>query len=263
MAHGYMQQLCAVVTTGNQEPHDCVTVNASHPLNTADAVAFEQGRDNSYFFGNCEGVHCGLSPLALSGEAGHNSFGSEAWVTPRFGLGPTPVSAGAGPLNYGIKCLGWRLNRDFYGLTDSEADNNSNSQHRCYILSRSPVYAGLLYFTARSFLFWGFETTSQHVNNSSGCHLLFLSSTKLNITSNLHFSSSKHSPQSSVDTGHYVAVLSQVIPHQNENVSNVSVAKGFRGICQGQTNSMGKHHCADGKGLPADSGKTHNNLSHK
>jgi hypothetical protein len=42
------------------------------------------------------GAGHGVSPLALSGETSHNVLGSEAWVTPRFGLAPQPVSAGSG-----------------------------------------------------------------------------------------------------------------------------------------------------------------------
>src|SRR6202035_4645741 len=39
-----------------------------------------------------------ISPLALSGETSQNALGSEAWVTPRFGLAPQPVQAGSGAL---------------------------------------------------------------------------------------------------------------------------------------------------------------------
>src|SRR5206468_3155560 len=40
-----------------------------------------------------------ISPLALCGETSQNICGSEAWVTPRFGLAPTSVDAEAGVLN--------------------------------------------------------------------------------------------------------------------------------------------------------------------
>src|SRR5437764_5191424 len=40
-----------------------------------------------------------VSPLAFCRETSQNTFGSEAWVTPRFGLAPPPVSAGSGALN--------------------------------------------------------------------------------------------------------------------------------------------------------------------
>jgi len=33
----------------------------------------------------------GVSPLAFCGETSQNTLGSEAWVTPRFGLAPTPA----------------------------------------------------------------------------------------------------------------------------------------------------------------------------
>jgi hypothetical protein len=41
----------------------------------------------------------GISPLAFGGETSHNELGSRAWVTPRFGLAPPPVSAGSGALS--------------------------------------------------------------------------------------------------------------------------------------------------------------------
>src|ERR1051326_8890679 len=45
-------------------------------------------------------VRCahGLSPLAFCGESGHNLFVGQMRACSAFGLGPTPVSAGAGPL---------------------------------------------------------------------------------------------------------------------------------------------------------------------
>ena len=46
-----------------------------------------------------------ISPLALCGETSQNICGSEAWVTPRFGLAPTPVQAEAGALNQRIKLV--------------------------------------------------------------------------------------------------------------------------------------------------------------
>src|SRR5690349_11081375 len=45
------------------------------------------------------GAGHGGSPLAFCEETSQNSFGSEAWVTTRFGLAPTPVSVEAGALN--------------------------------------------------------------------------------------------------------------------------------------------------------------------
>jgi hypothetical protein len=92
----------------------------------------------------------GVSPLDFLAEKRHNEFGSGSWLTPRFGLAPQPVQAGSGALNvsYG---LGWWLDRDFHGLTGSaEADRNGNS-HRCFILSGSPVPAGLSHLDPKSF----------------------------------------------------------------------------------------------------------------
>src|SRR5207245_10343322 len=37
-----------------------------------------------------------VSPLALCGETSQNILWSEAWVTPRFGLAPTPAETEAG-----------------------------------------------------------------------------------------------------------------------------------------------------------------------
>jgi hypothetical protein len=47
----------------------------------------------------------GVSPLAFCGETSQNTLGSEAWVTPRFGLAPTPVQAEAGALTQRIKLV--------------------------------------------------------------------------------------------------------------------------------------------------------------
>src|ERR1700751_5770174 len=52
----------------------------------------------------------GLSPLAFCGEKPENQFGSELWLTPRFGLAPTTVCAGAGAVFYLIS-LGWWRHR--------------------------------------------------------------------------------------------------------------------------------------------------------
>ena len=49
----------------------------------------------------------GVSPLAFCGETSQNSIGPEAWVTPRFGLAPQPVSPGSGALTVKVYPLGW------------------------------------------------------------------------------------------------------------------------------------------------------------
>jgi hypothetical protein len=92
----------------------------------------------------------GFSPLDFCGEKPQNLFGSESWLTPRFGLAPPPVQAGSGALSksYG---LGWRLNRDSYGLTDSEANLNSDN-HAVFILPESPAATGLSYLASKSIL---------------------------------------------------------------------------------------------------------------
>src|SRR5437016_6267296 len=41
----------------------------------------------------------GFSPLAFCGESRQDIFGSESWLTPRFGLAPTPAETEAGALN--------------------------------------------------------------------------------------------------------------------------------------------------------------------
>jgi hypothetical protein len=39
-----------------------------------------------------------VSPLAFCGETSQNILGSETWVTPRFGLAPTPLAQKPGRL---------------------------------------------------------------------------------------------------------------------------------------------------------------------
>jgi hypothetical protein len=50
-----------------------------------------------------------VSPLAFCGETRHNELGSRAWVTPRFGLAPLPVSAGSGAFNQLVSFGGGRV----------------------------------------------------------------------------------------------------------------------------------------------------------
>ena len=47
-----------------------------------------------------------ISPLALSGEKSHTIYGSRAWVTPRFGFAPPPVTAGSGALMLRVRPVG-------------------------------------------------------------------------------------------------------------------------------------------------------------
>ena len=49
----------------------------------------------------------GFSPLAFCGEKPQNQFGSRSWLTPRFGLAPTPVSAEAGALSCYLAANRW------------------------------------------------------------------------------------------------------------------------------------------------------------
>jgi hypothetical protein len=121
--------------------------NAAIALNVALAVPAElAGRVVTAFARHL------ISPLALSGETSHNSFESGAWVTPRFGLPRNLFKQEAGRLlsDYG---LGWWLNRDFYGLTGSEANCDSDFQG-CFILPESLcawTAPGLSYLTPNSF----------------------------------------------------------------------------------------------------------------
>jgi len=64
-----------------------------------------------------------ISPLAFCGETSQNICGSEAWVTPRFGLAPPTVAAGSGAL---IKRDGLRWNNGYFHrwTVGSEADGN-------------------------------------------------------------------------------------------------------------------------------------------
>jgi hypothetical protein len=74
-----------------------------------------------------------ISPLALCGETSQNTFGSRAWVTPRFGLAPTSVSAEAGAYYSATSFYG--------GLTVIGG-----------LLSCRPVSAGRFAFAAKSLI---------------------------------------------------------------------------------------------------------------
>ncbi|HTD21349.1 MAG TPA: hypothetical protein VK738_01770 [Terriglobales bacterium] len=92
----------------------------------------------------------GFSPLVSEWEKPYTQFGSGVRLIPCFGLAPLTVPAESGALSYSIKFLGWRFNRDFHGLTGSEADNNFESQHRCFILPECPVSAGHSYLLRKN-----------------------------------------------------------------------------------------------------------------
>jgi hypothetical protein len=64
----------------------------------------------------------GVSPLAFCGETSQNTYGSEAWVNPRFGLAPQPVSAGSGALIVKGYPLGWDDGYFHRWTVSSEAD---------------------------------------------------------------------------------------------------------------------------------------------
>lgn len=90
-----------------------------------------------------------FSPLDCWREKSQTQFGSGLRLTPRFGLSPAlPVSAGSGALSVNYD-LGWRFDRDLYGLTGSECDLDSDD-HAVFILPESPVAAGLSYLASNS-----------------------------------------------------------------------------------------------------------------
>ena len=62
-------------------------------------------------------------------------------LTPRSGLAPQPVSAGSGALCVNDYSFGWRFDRDFYGVTGSKCDLDSNN-HAGFILPESPLTRG-------------------------------------------------------------------------------------------------------------------------
>ena len=90
----------------------------------------------------------GLFSACVLRRKPYNRFGSGLRLTPRFGLAPQPVSAGSGALNV-KRALGWRFDRDNYGLTVSKANLDSEF-HAGSILPESPVSAGLSHFTQKS-----------------------------------------------------------------------------------------------------------------
>src|ERR1700692_118968 len=92
-----------------------------------------------------------VSPLAFCEETSQNRFSrSMAWVTPRCGLVPASAETEAGTLSVSY-VLGWWLDRDFHGLTVSEA-NCDCDRHADFILPESPVAAGLSHLVTKSSL---------------------------------------------------------------------------------------------------------------
>jgi hypothetical protein len=78
------------------------------------------------------GAGHGVSPLAFCGETRHNELGSEAWVTPRFGLAPPPVSAGSGAFSQLFGFGGGRV----IGFHLSFPSGRGRSDHYCFAKSK-------------------------------------------------------------------------------------------------------------------------------
>lgn len=126
-----------------QRTHRCVEVRG-HRVSCQPSVRFRKSgfaggafptldaafAEGTSFHANCvlafDAGH-GVSPLALCEETSQNRLSrSEAWVTPRFGLAPTPVSAEAGALIVKGYPLGW-INGNFHRwAVGSEADCNDD-----------------------------------------------------------------------------------------------------------------------------------------
>jgi len=101
------------------------------------------------------------SPLALCGEKPENTNWDRYCGSPRdAGLFPAPASTEAGTVQR-VKGLGWRLDRDIYGVTGSGEANRDRDFHCCFILSESPAATGLSYLLLKSF------PTNQPENYSS------------------------------------------------------------------------------------------------
>jgi hypothetical protein len=93
----------------------------------------------------------GDSPLALSGEKPENTNWDWYCGLPRdAGLVPAAVEAVAGT-HQSVEGLGWWFDRDIYGVTDSGKANRDRDSHAVFILSESPVAAGLSHLGQKSF----------------------------------------------------------------------------------------------------------------
>jgi len=79
----------------------------------------------------------GVSPLAFCGETSQTSFGSEAWVTPCFGLAPQPVCAGSGALIVKSYASRWDNGNIHRGALSCEPYLNGDGH--CSFLSLAPA----------------------------------------------------------------------------------------------------------------------------
>jgi len=130
-----------------------------------------------------------ISPLALCGETSQNICGSEAWVTPRFGLAPTPVSAEAGAFN-------------------QQLVNRWGARHRFLpaFLKRPAVQEqSVSHLTAKSFT---------GLLNPSETRLAALVSRLLNVLV-------QNPIYHGVNRGHHISVFAQVIAHTFKLVFHV------------------------------------------
>ena len=98
-----------------------------------------------------DAVHV-ISPLALGGETSQNRGSrSEAWLTPRFGLAPQPVSAGSGALSVTGYELWWANGYIHHGAASSE--DNLNCDRHCSFLSQPLqrlIYVGAVRISRQS-----------------------------------------------------------------------------------------------------------------
>lgn len=144
-----------------------------------------------------------ISPLALCGETSQNSFGSEAWVTPRFGLAPLTVPAGNGALSYNGYGLGRWFNRDFYDWPRRSETNLNSDCHSGFAFRPQRLSTlGALNFNPKSFLLQEAGQTGefQFLNTVQRCKALdpFVSNPPI-FASGLDLFCLRHTAQSSHD----------------------------------------------------------------
>jgi hypothetical protein len=72
-------------------------------MNTAEIASKRNARRQQFWWLHRVQV-VGVSPLAFCAETSQNTVsGPEAWVTPRFGLAPTPAETEAGAPRQGLR----------------------------------------------------------------------------------------------------------------------------------------------------------------
>ena len=174
------------------------------------------------------GAGHGVSPLAFCGETSQNTLGSEAWVTPRFGLAPPTVRAADGAHFASVYPLGWNDGHFHRWTVRREVDRNDYLHWSPSFLKRSVLRARGV--SIKSFLLgrFGREMRDRLSKNVFALgiavrdNLPFPSKTALEfaVFCRFQFSSTLHPSHCGMNRGHVIFIGTQVEPHFAQQIAH-------------------------------------------